>query len=118
MKDLFEYLQKMGGMHDAIVEQFTWKQSEQTIEFRFEDLYSNFDGLPEYPGKRSGAIILREVSDVRIDIETNGPLRVFEFLADESASDAVVVTFSPSGKFRIRFRSADYPPCELAGVVG
>ncbi len=113
MKDFYDFLQKMGGMHDSIVACLTWLPSEKKIEFRFEDMYSNFDGFPEYPGPQSGAIALHGVSDLSIALESDGPLRVFEFMPDEDESDVVLVTFSPSGRIRARFSSADYPPCRL-----
>lgn len=113
MKDFYDFLQKMGGMHDSIVACLIWLPSEKTIEFRFEDMYSNLEGLLEYPGRQSGAIALHGVSDLSIDLEADGPLRVFEFMPDEVESDVVLVTFSPSGRIRARFSSADYPPCRL-----
>ena len=113
MNDFYEFLKKMGGMHDSIVACLTWLPSEKRIEFLFEDMYSNFDGLPEYPGRQPGTIALHGVSDLSISLETDGPLRVFEFLPDRAESDVVLVTFSPSGKIRARFSSADYPPCRL-----
>jgi hypothetical protein len=115
VKDFFEFLRNMGGMHDAFVESFCWKPAEQTMEFRFEDLYSNFADLPEYPGRTPGAIILRGTSNVRIDVATNEPLRVFEFLPQEGTSDAVQITFSPSGKISTRFLTADFPTSRLRG---
>lgn len=110
MKDFYDFLHKMGGLHDSIVTCLTWLPSEKKIEFCFEDMYSNFDGLPEYPGRESGMITLHDVSDLTIGLETDGPLRVFEFLPVEGESDVVLVTFTPSGRIRVRFSSADYPP--------
>jgi hypothetical protein len=114
VKDFYDFLLKMGGMHDSIIECLTWLPSEKKLEFRFEDLYSNFCGLPEYPGRQSGAITLHGVSHLDISIETDGSLRVFDFLPDENKSNTVLVTFWPSGKIRARFNSADYPLCQLA----
>jgi len=115
VKEFFEYLQKLGGLHDAVMTDLRWKPAERTIELHFNDLFSNFDGLPEYPGRQPAVIVLHGVSDVRIDIETNhSALRVFEFLAREGSSDAVTITFSPSGRIESRLQSADYPPFQLS----
>ncbi len=113
MKDFYDFLLRMGGMHDSVVECLMWLPSEKKIEFHFEDMYTNFEGLPEYPGRQPGAIALLGVSAIIISIETDEPLRVFEFLPDENEADVVLVTFSPSGKIRARFNSADYPRCRL-----
>ena len=114
MKEFFEYLRKLGGLHDAVMTDLRWKPAERTIELHFDDLFSNFEGLPEYPGRQPAVIVLHGVSDVRVDIETSdSTLRVFEFLAREGSSDAVTLTFSPSGKLESRLQSADYPPWPL-----
>ncbi|MPN42509.1 hypothetical protein SDC9_190066 [bioreactor metagenome] len=113
MKDFYDFLKRMGGMHDSTVACLTWLPSERRVEFHFDDLYSNFDGLPEYPGREPGMIALHGVSNLTIALENDGPLRVFEFLPQEDESDVVLVTFSPSGKIRARFCAADYPPCRL-----
>jgi hypothetical protein len=109
MKDFYDFLAKMGGMHDSTVACLTWLLSEKKIEFQFDDLYGNFYGLPEYPGRRAGVIVLRGVSSLSITLETDGPLRVFEFLPEQDESDVVSITFSPNGKIRARFCAADYP---------
>jgi hypothetical protein len=116
MTDFFAFLQKMGGLHDATVQTLRWNPSDQIIELRFDDIYSNFEGLPEYPGCQPAAIVLHGASSVRIDIECNEPLRVFEFLPHEDKQDEVLITFSPSGRVWVRFDRADYPKCELAGA--
>lgn len=117
MRDLvfefFEYLRKLGGLHDAIVERLIWDPIKREMEFYFDDIHSNFEGLPEYPGKQPGMIRLRGIRDTRIDIETSERLRVFEFLAKAGESDVVLILFSPSGKIEMSFYGADYPPSKL-----
>jgi hypothetical protein len=83
------------------------------IEFYFEDMYSNFNSFPEYPGRQAGKIALHGVSDLSIALETSDRLRVFEFLPDKDESDVVLLTFWPEGSIRVRFHSADYPPFQL-----
>lgn len=113
MKDFYDFLSMMGGMHDSTVACLSLLPSERRIEFHFDDMYSNFDGFPEYPGRQSGVIVLNGVSDLSIALETGGPLRVFGFSPQEGESDVVLVTFWPSGRIRARFSTADYPPCRL-----
>jgi len=113
MKDFYDFLQKMGGMHDSIITCLTWLPNKKRIEFHFEDIYSNFEGLPEYPGRQSGMIALNGIGDLSIDLEAESSLRVFEFLPDNNESNVVLVTFWPSGKIRVQFCFADYPSFQL-----
>jgi len=116
MKDFYDFLKIMGGMHDSIIACFNWLSNEKRIEFFFEDMFNNFEGLPEYPGRQSGTIILHGVSELSIAIETAEKLRVFEFLPDQDEPDVVLIKFWPSGKIRVRFSSADYPCFYLQSV--
>ncbi len=50
MGDFKRKLEMLGLLHDSVVRQLIWKPEEKTIEFVVEDFYSNFEGLPEYPG--------------------------------------------------------------------
>jgi hypothetical protein len=115
MKNFYDFLRRAGGMHDATVTCITWLPNERRIEFCFEDIYWNFEGLPEYPVAQSGTITLNGVSYLDIDLETDGPLRISDFSPDEKESDVVLITFwsGSGGKIRVKFSSADYPSFRL-----
>ena len=113
MAQFFAFLKALGGLHDAIVQSFTWEPSAQKVEFRFEDIYSNFCGLPQYPGRQPAAIVLHGVTEMTMDVATQGRLRIFEFLPKEGTSDTVSVTFSPNGRIDLRFKDAEFPECRL-----
>ena len=108
MKEFRDFLQKMGGLHDSIVTYLSWLPSERRLEFNFEDMYSNFEGLPEYTGRQPGVIALHGVSELSISLDTNGPLQIYEFLPDDSDPNVLLVTFSPSGRIRARYNDAVY----------
>lgn len=110
MNQLPEYLLKLGGLHDAQLVAMNWHVDSQAVEFVVDDLYANFSGLPEYPGRQKGAIRLEGVSHVEFDIEAWEKLKVFELLPSEDHANEVVAKFSPSGCVRIRYASATYPP--------
>jgi hypothetical protein len=102
-------LKDLGGLHDAMLTSIVWRPLERSIQFTFDDLYANFRGLPEDPGTHQGRILLRGVSDVLVDVDLSNRLRVFEFLPDEDHPDSVVLAFSPSGRIRARFETAEHP---------
>lgn len=110
---LSEFLNALGGLHDAIVVSIDWQVEKRTLEFAFDDLYANFRGMPEYPGRRTGLVRLQGVSEVSIDVESRERLRVFELLPDEQQPDVVVAKFSPSGRITLKYTSADFPTNEL-----
>jgi hypothetical protein len=109
MNQLSDFLLKLGGLHDATVVAIDWQLESRTLEFVLDDLYANFSGLPEYPGRHKAVIRLEGVSRIDFNVEVTERLRVFEILPAEDRSDEVVAKFSPGGSIRIRFASAVYP---------
>jgi len=111
------FLYRMGGLHDSVITCFSWLPDKKRIVFSFEDIFSNFEGLPEYLGKQPGRIILHDVSELSVSLERVDSLRVFEFLPSKSEPDDVVIEFWPSGKIHARFSSVDYPSFPLDVAV-
>lgn len=117
MTSLVHFLNALGGLHDAHVVSIDWQIEAKTLEFTFDDLYANFLGLPEYPGRQKGKIILRGVSQVEIDVQSDQQrLRVFEFLPVDGKADVIVATFSPSGRVTAQFVAAEHPLNELRSL--
>jgi hypothetical protein len=110
---LADFLNGLGGLHDATVVSINWQASAKTLEFAFDDLYANFRGMPEYPGRRTGVIRLHGLSQLSIDVESSERLRVFEFLPDEQELDVVLVKFSLGGHVSAKYALADHPANEL-----
>ena len=109
MNQLSEFLLKLGGLHDATLVAIDWQLESRTLEFVLDDLYANFGGLPEYPGRHKAVIKLEGVSRIDFNVEATERLRVFEILPAEDRADEVVAKFSPGGSIRVRFTSAIYP---------
>lgn len=113
MTEFFEFLHRMGLMHDCRVLALNWKPAEQRLEFQIDDLYSNFLGLPDYPGPHAGTIALAGVSDLNIAIGHAEFLNIDEFEPSGGSPDHVSVKFWPSGRITARFASAIFPKCLL-----
>jgi hypothetical protein len=113
MNTLPDFLNSLGGLHDATVVSVEWQVESKVLEFRFDDLYANFRDMDEYPGRRKGLIRLLGVSEVLIDIESDEQPRVFEFLPDEQQPDMVVLRLSPAGRVTAKYLTAEHPPREL-----
>lgn len=78
MKDFSDFLFSLGGLHDSAVAEVKLQPAQQKIEIHIEDLYSNFVGLPEYPGRQSGVLVLLGVADVSVSLADAGQLLIFE----------------------------------------
>lgn len=113
MQTIEEFLNALGGLHDAGVLSINWQIGAKTLEFTFDDLYANFRGLSEYPGRRKGAISLKGVGEVVIEIESTEGMKVFEFLPVEGRPGWVTAKFSPGGHITAQFTAAEHPMNEL-----
>jgi hypothetical protein len=113
MKKFNNYLLSLGGLHDAKVASIAWQPITKTLEFVLEDFYSNFLGMPEYPGLRTGRILLQGVSELSMDISSDDKLKIFEFLPSTEDDGYITVLLSPSGKIVAKFADVTYPKNEL-----
>lgn len=112
------FLKSLGGLHDSAIEAVTWKPQDQSLEITFRDLYSNFKGLPEYPGPQAGTITLRNVASLEYAIDTKEPLHVDEFVVrDEQGKQRAKIAFWPSGMIAATFESAAFPESQLKTSV-
>jgi hypothetical protein len=115
MATLKEFLESMGGLHDSVVTQLIWRPEEKLLRLEIQDLCSNFEGLPEYPGVVPGAIELRNVGQVQFDIDTSeGRLNVHDFSV-ESVEDGYrsSVSFWPTGRITALHSDASFPTVRL-----
>jgi hypothetical protein len=108
-----EIFLKRWGLHDAIVTKLVWIQETRTLRFEIDDLYSNFDGLPEYPGAAPGAIELREVDQLeivfdRFDRDGDWSFWIYDFTVEpaEGGKHRASVLFSPGGRILASYRVA------------
>lgn len=111
-RNFIEKLHLLGGLHDAVVHRLTWTPEAKIIEFEIEDFYCNFDGLPEYPGRKSGSLIFEGIEHVHFDVETNEKrLNVDDLSISEvqGGEFVVAVTFWPYGRITAQFRSMGCP---------
>ncbi|HEX2889316.1 hypothetical protein [Vineibacter terrae] len=112
MRDLKEILESLGRLHDSVVCRVSWVPEKGILEFEIEDFFSNFDGLPEYPGCRSGSLVFQEVENARFDLDmVEKRLNVDELSITELAERQfeVSIRFWPNGVIKALCRSATWP---------
>lgn len=116
MKELKSFLEQMGGLHDAVVRELAWKPEAKTLRLEIEDLCSNFEGLPEYPGPISGAVELHGVDQISFDIDTSEKrLNIHEFLVETHSAGKcqASISFWPTGQITASYRDANFPQVAL-----
>lgn len=65
-----------GDLRDVRVNAITLDIEEQLLCLLVDDLYSSFEGTPDYPGERPCAIIFIGVSALRIEGDIDEGLRI------------------------------------------
>ena len=114
MTTLKDTLENLGDLHDARVMSIRWDSHLADLDFTFEDIYANFAGLANHPGKEQGSIVLHNVKELDVAIETIGLAHIYAFSVIEIEGDFLAtVLFRPSGKITARFTSADFPEVRL-----
>lgn len=111
-RDFYE----MGEFHDARIEAIAWFASKASLHLSLEDLYHNFQGLPEYPGPQSGTLEFFGVSDFKIELSRGEPLFVSDLaiaLSESEGRGIASLTFRPSGRLSFAFEGARYPVLAL-----
>lgn len=112
MFDLKKKLESLGLLHDSVVNELVWKPEERTVVIAIDDFYSNFQGLPEYPGLVPGTLILRRVQSVSVEIDFEEPsLNIYELSAEQGSQGGYLITvlFRPSGRMRIACGLVELP---------
>ena len=62
-----DFFRPLGGIHDGLLSHISWLPGDGVLEFIVKDIYSNFEGLPEYPGSQVGTFRFSKVSDFVLD---------------------------------------------------
>ena len=120
MDDFWKLFESLGYLHDSVVERLTWTPEAGTLELAIEDFYSNFDGLPEYPGRLAGSITLRGIETIDLDIDFGAErLNIDEFVVESDPSGVLILQlkFWPRGRIDAKFGSIDLPQLVVPGQV-
>jgi hypothetical protein len=101
MTDIVALVKSLGGLHDSTMLSLQWDPPSKRLEMRIEDIYSNFLGLPEYPGATPATFIFSGVKNLVVEVDfTEDGLWVYdcEFHHAEGSKYNCAILFSPGGK--------------------
>jgi len=105
MTDIIAFVEALGSLHDCTITAVRWEPTSRRITMDVGDIYSNFEGLPQYPGARPGIFTFSGVSAVSLGISQSAQ-RVSEFMIrreDVGYASEIMVW---SGE-KLKIRSAD-----------
>lgn len=106
------FFSDLGNLHDAKIRLFEWNPDQWKVSFVLDDLYSNFVGLPEYPGVQPIKLILGNVSKLEIEaVADMFPMRVMDFEIKGEVSDSkihILVSVVPTGLMLIVCESIEW----------
>ena len=113
-----DYFSALGNLHDAKISLMEWNPIRKQATITVNDLYSNFYGLPEYPGQTPVCLTAFDVSALEMKIMTDRfPVRIQDFEVDELSSGpgwCILVNCTSSGSIRIVCQSL---ACSAIGKV-
>ena len=103
-------IESLGGLHDAIILSLAWSAEERCLRIVVDDINSNTNGLPEYPGPRSATLVFSEVThlDVNANLTVAG-LMVYDWTIarQEPTTYTLSLMLSPGGKLTIECQSIE-----------
>jgi hypothetical protein len=98
-----DFFNELGSLHDCIMEQLFWDSAAREITINVDDLNANFDGLPEYQGKKAASIQFKGVQNIQWNCDAaKGDLqRIYKlkmYKIDKSENYGLMLHISPSGQ--------------------
>lgn len=83
------FFSELGNLHDARIRLFEWIPTGGEIAFVLDDLYANFEGLPEYEGAQPLRLVLGGVSGVEVNATSDKfPMRIMDFEVEEDPAES------------------------------
>jgi len=62
-----DLLRRLGGLHDARVEEIVWRKADRSLRLTIADMFSHVAGLPEYAGPASGTVIFVGIDGLAVE---------------------------------------------------
>ena len=112
MDDFVRLLTDLGGLHDATVTKFILDVTERSFSFEVDDVYSNFEGLPDYRGPKPARVVLKKISSVEVNLGLEvDKFNIYDFSVHQTNDGRwnASIKLWPEGKISVSFLDVDYP---------
>lgn len=98
----------LGGLHDADIESINWDLRSREFSFDVDDLFSSFEGLPEYAGKKQASVVFSGVKELVMECESGvgEATRIYKLEIDKMEGvDAysASIKMTPEGAIKFNF---------------
>ena len=67
MRQDLELLRRLGGLHDARIEEIVWRKADRSLRLTVEDMFGSVRGLPEYSGPAPGSVTLIGIENAAVE---------------------------------------------------
>lgn len=120
IQELAIRLEKL-SLNDCLVTLLNWNLQDLTFSIEIDDIYWNYEGLEEYPGKKPGCFVFKGVKKVYFMLEYfddpsspfNDQLSIEEMYIKRDSNGAYLdILTQTSDVIRIWFESAQFPDIE------
>jgi len=108
LSDPGAFFRTLGHLHDCEVLTLEVNTATREVIIVVDDLYANFLGLPEYPGKQRAAFLFGGVDDLDTGMSLDGLMaRIMDLDVEEHSGlrTHVVVRLQPSGQIGIKCKT-------------
>ena len=100
MEDIVQLIESLGGLHDARISALRWMPDTRSLEIEVKDLYSNFDGLPEYEGPTRAKFVFSDVSKAVLEVDFADAC-IYDWTFTKSGTPNCIIHFFPGGRITI-----------------
>jgi len=107
MRSFGQFLEALGGLHDAHVKRFQYEAAAALLTVEIDDLYSNFAGLPEYRGLTPAIFFLEEFEVISGGLPSKPEtlwICEVEITREIDLGLYATIRWQPSGKLECAFR--------------
>ena len=103
MNDIVQFIEDLGGLHDARIVDLFWYSSDRRLELQIDDIHANSQGLPEAANPEGGTFIFFEVATFLIDADLGiHDIAIYEWVANmEGKRVRSTILCSPGGRLEI-----------------
>lgn len=101
MESIVQFIESLGGLHDAALLELFWCPATRSLEIEIDDIYSVFEGLPEYQGPTKARFVFSGVSKLNLGVDLVDSPYFYDWIFTKAGTTNCDLLFWPSGKITV-----------------